>query len=261
MSLKERSASEDGFLSNKQIAMVPATEVRNDPRKDGRESTVAELDDTLGLVQAILGSCQCLCRQIGRCSNGDNPCRRDSNLVPQGTISKTCDASMMRSRLEQSIRLVEIGQWTAELIHDIKHPVATVSSAAQTLQNLPNMEGTSLRLATIIREEINHLNKLVDGLLHMVKPEQAQLMEYEINELVDRIVPGISEKMGDNGSIAFRWEPDPGRAVVLADADQMQEVFTNIAVNALEAMQNGELCPFLLSQIRTLFRSLLQIRG
>jgi signal transduction histidine kinase len=135
------------------------------------------------------------------------------------------------------MRLVEIGQWVAELIHDIKHPVATVSSAAQTLQNLPNIEGSSLRLAAIIREEINHLNKLVDGLLHMVKPEQARYMPYEVNELVDRIVPVIRGKMGDNGNITFRWRPDPERAVVMVDADQMQEVFTNIAVNALEAIQ------------------------
>ena len=196
-------------------------------------------DDTLELIQSIFGSCQCLCKQLGRCSDGDNPCNscRDPNSGLQGTITQTCNADMMKSRLKQSIRLVEIGRWVAELIHDIKHPVATVSSAAQTLQSLPNIEGSSLRLAAIIREEINHLNKLVDGLLHMVKPEQARFMAYEVNELVDRIVPVIKRKISDNGDINFRWEPDPERAVVLVDADQMQEVFTNIAVNAVEAIQ------------------------
>ena len=47
-------------------------------------------------------------------------------------------------RLEQSIRLVEVGQLVAELIHDIKHPTAAISSAAQTLQSLPNMEWFSV---------------------------------------------------------------------------------------------------------------------
>ena len=240
MSFKSASNSEDGFLCNRQMATVLAAEVSSDPNKDKRANMAARVDDnTLELLQSIFGSCQCLCRQLGRCSDGDNPCSsyRGPNSDLQGTLAQNCNVDMMKSRLEQSMRLIEIGRWAAELIHNIKHPVATVSSAAQTLQNLPSMEGSSLRLAAIIREEINHLNKLVDGLLHMVKPEQVRFMAYEVNELIDKIVPLIKRKMSDNGNITFRWEPDPGRAVVLVDADQMQEVFTNIAVNALESIQ------------------------
>lgn len=204
--------------------------------------TLAKIDGgTLRLLQVIQGSSRRLCRQMGSCSNGDNPCRKfdDSNPAALRNSSQTCDADMMRSRLEQSVRLAEIGRWAAELIHDIKHPTAAVSSAAQTLQNLPNMGGAGLRLATIIREEINHLNKLVDGLLDMVKPRQPQLVTYEVNELVERIMPVINGKISGNGNVVLKWRPDSKRAAILVDADQMQEVFANLATNALEAMRGA----------------------
>ena len=205
-------------------------------------NTVAKVnDDALELLQAILGSNQCLCRQMGPCSNGDNPCRKysNSNLAALGNSSRICDAAIMRSRLEQSVRLAEMGKWVAELIHDIKHPTAAVSSAAQTLQNLPNMGDAGRRLSTIIREEINHLNRLVDGILDMVKPRQPKLVTCEVNEVVERIIPAINDKISGNGKVALKWKPDSKRAAVTADVDQMQEVFTNLASNALEAIRGA----------------------
>ncbi|MFC1715151.1 PAS domain-containing sensor histidine kinase [Candidatus Poribacteria bacterium] len=204
---------------------------------------LARIDkDTLGLVQSILESCRCLCGRMGQCNKGHGLCGKngDSPPVSLEDFSQICDAGMMKSRLEQSVRLVEIGQWIAELAHDIKHPTAAISTAAQTLQCLPNMGGPAHRLATIIREEINHLNKLVDGLLHVVKPKQAKFTPYDINEIIDRIMPAIKEKIVDNGNnMAVRWERPQDRAIALVDDDQMEEVFMNLAANALEAMSDG----------------------
>ena len=188
---------------------------------------VSRIDrDTLGLVQSVFENCRYLCRQMGQCSRGHRLCGKNGDSPPAllEDFSQICDASMMKSRLEQSVRLV----------------------AAQTLQGLLNMEEPAHRLATIIREEINHLNKLMDGILHIAKPKQPKLKVYDINEIVDRIMPVIKGKIGDNGNnIAVRWDRSQDRAIALVDDDQIQEAFMNLATNALEAMLNGELYPFL----------------
>ena len=206
-------------------------------------NTVAELEyDTLELVQDILGNCRRLCRQMGQCSKGYDLCgkHRDPGPVSLDAFCQACDTSMMKSRLEQAVRLVEIGQYVAELIHDIKRPAAAISTAAQTLQRLPDVEGTAHRLATIIREEINHLNKLVDGLLYVIRPKQPKFIAYDVNEIVNRIMPVIKGKIGDKGNnVAVKWEPAKNQAVALVDDDQIEEVFMNLATNALEAMIDG----------------------
>lgn len=196
-------------------------------------------EGTLEFVRCALENCRCICRQMGRCGMGYDLCRTRKDLDISSLVTLTCDVSTMKSRLEQSIRLVEVGQWIAELIHDIKHPAAAISTAAQTLQGLPNLENPAFRLATIIREEVVHLNKLVDGLLYMVRPKQLEFRAYEVNEIIDKMMPVIKEKACDNGNITIRWQPSQDRAVVWVDADQMEQVFMNIVVNALEVMPEG----------------------
>jgi len=188
---------------------------------------------------------------MGRCGKGYDLCskqdgeakqvfraRKDLDITSLEIFSQTCDASTMKARLEQSVRLVEVGQWIAELVHDIKHPAAAISTAVQTLQRLPNLEHTAFRLATIIKEEINHLNKLVNGLLHIVRPKQLECRAYEVNKIIDKIMPVIKKETGDN-NITIRWQPSQDGAVISVDADQMEQAFMNIVVNALEAMPEG----------------------
>ena len=199
-------------------------------------------EDTLELAQCVLNNyCRCICKQMGRCGRGYDLCRtrKDPDIASLVTLFQTCGANTVKLRLEQSVRLVEVGQWIAELIHDIKHPAAAISTAAQTLQGLSNMENPAFRLATIIREEVAHLNKLVDGLLYMVRPKQPEFRAYEVNGIIDNMMPVIKEKAGDNGNITIRWKTAQDRAVVSVDADQMEQAFMNIVVNALEAMPEG----------------------
>jgi signal transduction histidine kinase len=86
----------------------------------------------------------------------------------------------------------------------------------------------------ILGEEINYANVMVTDLLDFTRKNPPRLQEANLNEVVTSAVSPLS--IPEKVKLAFK----PGEIpLMLIDEVQLQRVFTNMVVNAVQAMPNG----------------------
>jgi two-component system sensor histidine kinase HydH len=94
-------------------------------------------------------------------------------------------------------------------------------------------------LSTFIIDEVNRLNKVVNNLLEFARPRPPQLAREDVGEIMDRAIKIIEEKAIESGIEIYK-EYSPVPQTFLCDADQMEQAFLNILINAIAGISVGE---------------------
>ena len=130
-----------------------------------------------------------------------------------------------------------LGRVAAGLAHEIKNPLAAIKGMVQSIdQNLDDPEFISDYKAVVPRE-IGRLNNLVDNLLKLGKTPQPQIARTDVNEIIDNILKLFEQKCR-SVPITINKELNPIPAVK-ADPEQLTQAFTNLILNAIQAMGSG----------------------
>ena len=165
----------------------------------------------------------------------------------------TVQNSKLYERMKERDRLAALGEMAAGLAHEIRNPLGAIKGAAQLL--LPPLDGGEPSAATvaqdsreflgIIVEEANRLNKVVSQFLDYARPYRGEPQPLDVNEVVRKTAQLVSPPPVPTAA----GEVTPPVEVVLslaeelprvrADAEQLRQVFLNLAINAVQAMPAG----------------------
>jgi signal transduction histidine kinase len=143
----------------------------------------------------------------------------------------------------QAEKLASIGRLAGGVAHEINNPLMVILGRAElALMDIPEGHAAAADLE-IILSETKRIANIVKNLLRFSRQDQQEsLLPVEVNEVVDRAVELTRYQMTvDNITIETRYCPT--LPAVLGNAGQLQQVFTNIIINAYQAMgeQGGRL--------------------
>jgi len=149
-------------------------------------------------------------------------------------------------RLEQaqeearrSERLAALGQLSGGLAHELRNPLAVIKGSAETLmKKLAQSDAITTELAGFISSEANRMNALETRFLDFARPHELERREEEIPPLIERALKAARDRWPDAPVVVER-EFAPTLPKVTLDVDLMERVFTNLALNAYEAMGAG----------------------
>ncbi|CAH2032572.1 sensor histidine kinase [Trichlorobacter ammonificans] len=138
--------------------------------------------------------------------------------------------------LARSERLAELGMLSAGVAHEINNPLAIIRGNAELLQmSLP--EGSDLQEeVTEILDQSGRINRIVGGLLTLARQDRRQVSRFEAAPLLDEILDRIGHQLplaGVDVERDYRRTP----CLLEGDREQLRQVFTNLILNALEAME------------------------
>ncbi|WP_265518863.1 two-component system sensor histidine kinase NtrB [Nitratireductor luteus] len=122
----------------------------------------------------------------------------------------------------------------AMLAHEIKNPLSGIRGAAQLLENVVSDEDRGL--ARLITEETDRIVALVDRMEVFSDERPVDSMPVNIHVVLDHV-----KAIAQNGfarDISFTEEYDPSLPPILANRDQLVQVFINLIKNAAEAIGN-----------------------
>ena len=139
-------------------------------------------------------------------------------------------------------RLAALGQLSAGLAHEIRNPLGVIKGSAEILtQKLEGADPLAKELGGYIYTEVNRVSALVSRFLDFARPSQLALAPTDLAGLVERCVTTVSEQGACKG-IKVQREFAPDLPQVMLDQDLCDQVFTNLLMNACEAMgeQGGE---------------------
>jgi PAS domain S-box-containing protein len=147
----------------------------------------------------------------------------------------------MEEQLLQASKLASIGKLTAGISHEIGNPLASISSLVQELKALKieskdDMEFTWESLNTI-NTHIERIAKIVRSLGDFARISSVEKTLSSISEILDRTINLVKyDKRFKNIHLTTEIGDIPS---LIINPDQIQQVFLNIMLNALDAMPEG----------------------
>jgi two-component system sensor histidine kinase HydH len=159
------------------------------------------------------------------------------------SIGVTLQNSQVYERMKERDRLAALGQMAAGLAHEIRNPLGAIKGAAQFLQPTTAGHGGIDPAATkeflnIIVEEVNRLNKIVSQFLDYARPYRGEQRQLEVNDVIRKTLQLLAKEGAGKGIEVVPTLVD-GLPPVRADAEQLLQVFLNLALNAVQAMPEG----------------------
>ena len=149
-------------------------------------------------------------------------------------------------RLEQaqeearrSERLAALGQLSAGLAHELRNPLAVIKGSAETLMGkLSSSDPITTELAGYISSEVNRMNALVTRFLDFARPHKLEQRQEQIPPLIERGLKAARNRWPD-AKVEVERHFAADLPEVTLDGDLIERVFTNLALNAYEAMGPG----------------------
>jgi signal transduction histidine kinase/HD-like signal output (HDOD) protein/ActR/RegA family two-component response regulator len=138
-------------------------------------------------------------------------------------------------QLLQTERLAAVGQLAAGAAHEINNPLAIISARTQLLENREQDE-KKRRDMHQISEQIERISSILQSLMGFARPNAPHVTKVDLNALLLKII-GLVESIFQNHRIPIIQHLSPEVPVILADANQLEQVFLNLVINAQHAME------------------------
>lgn len=156
------------------------------------------------------------------------------NTVSKLNISNE-QLAKAQEALSHSEKLAHMGQLAAGIAHELNNPLGVVLMYAHLLLDEVETKSQLYEDAGMIAEQADRCKKIVSGLLHFSRQNKTLLKPTDLRDLVDRGLKTL--KIPDNIRLVVRY--DDKNPIAEIDGDQIIQVLTNLANNAIAAMPDG----------------------
>lgn len=159
-----------------------------------------------------------------------------------GMVITFQDLTHIRALEETSRRqdqLAAIGRMAASIAHEIRNPLAAMRGSIQMLRHEIKGESSQTDLMEIILRESDRLNRIITDFLNYARPRSASHAKVDIGELLHQTFTLLRYSPEINEFQSVEEEVIDGPLIAEADAEQLQQVFWNLARNALQSMREG----------------------
>jgi nitrogen-specific signal transduction histidine kinase/ferredoxin len=144
--------------------------------------------------------------------------------------------------LIQAEKLTSLGRMAAAIAHEINNPLAGVLVYTQLLAKKINSDKftkeSALEYLSKMETELTRSTKLVRNLLDFARQSPPRFWEVDINEVINRSFE-LAAHSAELQHVQVLKELDPSLPTTMADFDQLQQVCTNLIMNAIQAMPEG----------------------
>jgi signal transduction histidine kinase len=152
-------------------------------------------------------------------------------------VSSPVVTEHLHDNLRRLDRLASLGLIAASTAHEIKNGLVAINTLAEVLlEKSENQE-----MAVVARRELKRIDALVTQMLRFASHRPATVAPVHVHTVLDYAVRLLEHQM-KNRQIALKcdYRAEPG--VIQGDEAQLQQVFMNLMINAIEATNGtGEL--------------------
>jgi two-component system, NtrC family, sensor histidine kinase PilS len=159
-----------------------------------------------------------------------------------GTVITFQDLTEIRVLEETSRRqdrLAAIGRMAASIAHEIRNPLAAMRGSIQMLRSEMPEKSSQTELMEIILRESDRLNRIIGDFLNYARPRSIVHSRVDVGELLSQTFRLLRHSPELLETQFIEEEIADGPLVAEADAEQLRQVFWNLARNAFQAMPQG----------------------
>ena len=140
--------------------------------------------------------------------------------------------------LRRADRLSSLGLLTAGLAHEIRNPLVAIRTFTQLLPERYDDPEFRNGFQGLALKEVDRICGLINDLLSFARPSKPNVAPENISDVVENIAR-ILETQAKEKNVEITREFDLSLPKVWIDKEQMKQVFMNLILNAIQAMNDG----------------------
>ena len=157
------------------------------------------------------------------------------NAMAQRLAARERELRAQGEALVRSERLAAIGRIAAQITHEIRNPLSSISLNAEELgERAPEARD----LCEAIVREVDRLAAITEEYLRFARLPKPQMGRHDVNEAVRDLLEFVRPEL-DAGQVRLSLQLGPGLPPVHADVAQVRQLLLNLVRNAREAMTRG----------------------
>ncbi len=147
----------------------------------------------------------------------------------------------VETRLQRANQMALVGEMAAGLAHEIKNPLAGIKVTLEVLADELELNDEDQDLFARVINETTRVEKLLKGLLNYARPPKLYYERFDLNTLLDSSIrnSAVAGKTSSRAGVEFVRCFAVDLPQLEADSAQLQQVFLNVFLNAIEAMAEG----------------------
>ena len=172
---------------------------------------------------------------------GRDSARRFAVILSDITREKQSTEDRIESERTSSILLLAAG-----VAHELGNPLNSLTIHLQLIERkLKKLKAVKDKEAVALAEsirvcqtEVSRLDGIITNFLEAIRPRPPDLAETNLTDVLDEVLRFQQRELEDRG-IEVEAETSSDLPVVMADRNQLKQVFFNLTKNAMEAMSPG----------------------
>lgn len=139
--------------------------------------------------------------------------------------------------LHRQDKLAAVGQLAAGVAHEIRNPLTSMKGYAEFLQ-LDEKDPERMEFLSIILDEIDRVNTIVEDFMVLAKPKAVELEEKNVVPVIQNVV-SLLEFEARKKNVRLTFDCSQEIIQIECDENRLKQVFLNFIKNGIEAMPNG----------------------
>ena len=151
------------------------------------------------------------------------------------TIEDVSDIRMLTEQLIRADRLAAMGELTAGVAHEVRNPLGIIRASVQLMEDSQSSAERVHAAGEVIKQEIDRLDRVVKALLDFGRPAQPSLRPVAVRHVLQEVAL-FSRPSATRSKVRIVEDYATGIPDVMADPEQLKQVFVNLISNAVQAM-------------------------
>ena len=152
-------------------------------------------------------------------------------------VRDVTERKILEEQLRQAQKMEAVGQLAGGVAHDFNNLLTAIIGNAELLLRVIEPEDQRRMDVLEINRAAHRAATLVRQLLAFSRKQVLQPRVVDLNAVVTELSTMLQRIIGEHVALRLELQPELGR--VLADPGQLEQVITNLAVNARDAMPSG----------------------
>lgn len=188
--------------------------------------------------------------------DADRPGFHLADIEAFGLMARQADIALENSRLYEELRayvrqveesqhaliqaekMSAVGRLTASIAHEVNNPLQAVQNCLHLGQRRELSEDQRAEYLQMAEEEMDRLMGTVQRMLDFYRPGALKRSTIEVTVLIDKVLALLDKQIQDQDISVLRAYPENPPLVTVV-ANQLQQVFFNLLLNAMDAVVRG----------------------
>jgi signal transduction histidine kinase len=176
--------------------------------------------------------------EIGRLTEAFNRMAADLELARANLLRQASERLRLEQDVQQAQKLAAVGRLATELAHEIGTPLNVIAGRAEGLQRLIAADHPGRRHLELIQSQADRIGGILRTLLDYSRPRRPVLDVLALTPVIGLAAELLLERFRAK-EVRVRLDLPAGLPPIRGDAGQLQQVFLNLLVNALDAAPPG----------------------